>query len=220
MNLKSKINDYFKQPYFKKKFGIMLLGVVLMGFFLSFLIEVSLGTDPCSFMNLTISGRLGILFGTWQVILNSVLFIFVILLDRHQIGPGTIANMVLIGYISDFCRWVWKKTIPDFIFQEWPYRAIVFILALLCFIVAASFYMNADMGVAPYDAIPNIISNRVLKSVPFKFVRIGFDGTVLLIGFLLGGRVEICTILMVFLLGPTITAVGGFLNRRVFRFGV
>jgi uncharacterized membrane protein YczE len=220
MNLKSKINDYFKQPYFKKKFGIMLLGVVLMGFFLSFLIEVSLGTDPCSFMNLTISGRLGILFGTWQVLLNSVLFIFVILFDRHQIGPGTIANMVFIGYISDFCRWIWKKTIPDFIFQEWPYRAIVFILALLCFVVAASLYMNADMGVAPYDAIPNIISNRVLKSVPFKFIRIGFDGVVVLIGFLLGGRVEICTILMVFLLGPTITAVGGFLNRRVFRFGV
>ena len=218
MNLKNKINDYFKQPGFTKKLGIMLLGVLFMGFFLSFLIEVSLGTDPCTFMNLTISGRLGILFGTWQVILNSILFIFVILFDRHQIGPGTIANMVFIGYISDFCRWVWKKTIPDYIFQEWPYRAVVFVIALLCFVVAASLYMNADMGVAPYDAIPNIISNRVLKKVPFKFVRIGFDGTVLLIGFLLGGRIEICTVLMVFLLGPTITAVGGFLNRRVFRF--
>ncbi len=201
-----------------KKLGIMTLGVFFMGFFLSFLIEVNLGTDPCTFMNLTISRRLGILFGTWQVLLNLVLFVFVVLFDRHQIGPGTIANMVFIGYISDFCRWIWKKTIPEFVFREWPYRAVVFIVALLCFVIAASLYMNADMGVAPYDAIPNIISDRLLKSVPFKFVRIGFDGTVLLIGFLLGGRIEICTVLMVFLLGPTISAVGGFLNRKVFNF--
>ncbi len=201
-----------------KKLGIMTLGVFFMGFFLSFLIEVNLGTDPCTFMNLTISSRLGILFGTWQVLLNLVLFVFVVLFDRHQIGPGTIANMVFIGYISDFCRWIWKKTIPEFVFREWPYRAVVFIVALLCFVIAASLYMNADMGVAPYDAIPNIISDRLLKSVPFKFVRIGFDGTVLLIGFLLGGRIEICTVLMVFLLGPTISAVGGFLNRKVFNF--
>ncbi len=218
MNIGKKIDKYFHQEGFKKKFIIMALGVALMGFFLSFLIEVSLGTDPCTFMNLTISGRLGILFGTWQVLLNLVLFVFVVLFDRHQIGPGTIANMVFIGYISDFCRWVWSKTIPRFVFEQWPYRAVVFIVALLCFVVAASFYMNADMGVAPYDAIPNILSNLVFKKVPFKFVRIAFDGTVVLIGLLFGGRLEICTILMVFLLGPTITAVGKFLNKKVFKF--
>jgi uncharacterized membrane protein YczE len=218
MDFKKKINDYFHQEGFKKKFIVMLLGVVLMGVFLSFLIEVSFGTDPCTFMNLTIAGRLGILFGTWQVILNSILFILVIFFDRHQIGPGTIANMVLIGYISDFCRWLWGKLIPDFIFTAMPYRAVVFVVALLCFVVAASLYMNADMGVAPYDAVPIIINRYVLRKVPFKYIRIGFDGTVLLIGFLLGGKVEICTVLMVFLLGPTITAVGSYLNRTVFKF--
>ncbi|WP_408070515.1 YczE/YyaS/YitT family protein [Butyrivibrio sp. JL13D10] len=195
-----------------KKFKLMAIGVILMGFFLSFLIEVNLGTDPCTFMNLTISSKLGILFGTWQVILNSFLFIFVILFDRHQIGPGTVANMVLIGYISDFCRWLWKKTIPEYIFREWPYRAVVFIVALLCFVIAASLYMNANMGVAPYDAVPIILNKLVFKKVPFKIVRIAFDASVLLIGFLLGGKVEICTVLMVFLLGPTITAVGRFIK--------
>ena len=218
MSIKSKLKQYFEQPGFMKKFIVMMLGVVFMGFFLSFLIEVSLGTDPCTFMNVTISEKLHILFGTWQLILNAVLLIFVVLFDRHQIGPGTIANMVLIGYISDFCRWLWKRTIPEYIFKEMPYRAIIFIVALLCFVVAASLYMNADMGVTPYDAIPVILGERVLKKVPFKFVRIAFDGTVLLIGFLLGGRVEICTVLMVFLLGPTITAVGRFLNKHVFAF--
>ena len=218
MSISKRISDYFHQEGFKKKFAVMLTGIVFLGFFLSFLIEVNLGTDPCTFMNLTISGRLGIMFGTWQVILNAILFIFVILFDRHQIGPGTIANMVLIGYISDFCRWLWGRIIPDFIFHEWPYRGVVFVIALLGFVVSASLYMNADMGVAPYDAIPIILNSLVFKNAPFKFVRMGFDATVLFIGFILGGHLEICTVLMVYLLGPTITLVGNYLNRTVFKF--
>ncbi|WP_051204985.1 YczE/YyaS/YitT family protein [Butyrivibrio sp. VCD2006] len=216
MSIKKSIVRYCKQPGFLEKFKVMALGVFFMGFFLSFLIEVNLGTDPCTFMNVTISEKLGILFGTWQLLLNAVLFVFVLLFDRHQIGPGTIANMVFIGYISDFCRWIWKRTIPEFVFKEEPYRVLIFAVALLCFVITASLYMNADMGVSPYDAMPNILSERIFKDVPFKFVRIGFDGLVVLIGVLLGGRIEPCTILMVFLLGPTITTVGGFLHQRVF----
>ncbi|WP_051656729.1 YczE/YyaS/YitT family protein [Butyrivibrio sp. AE3004] len=218
MSITEKIKQYFQKPGFAKKFWIMALGVFFMGFFLSFLISVNLGTDPCTFMNVTVSDRLGIMFGNWQLFINFILFIFVILFDRHQIGPGTIANMVFIGYIADFCRWIWKRTIPDYFFREWPYRGIVFIICLLCFVVAASLYMNADMGVSPYDAIPNILSQRVFKKVPFKFVRICFDATALLIGLFLGGMLEPCTVLMVFLLGPTITFVGNFLNQKVFKF--
>ncbi len=212
------INKYKNDPDFKKKFAVMMLGIFFMGFFLSFLLKVDLGTDPCSFMNVTIAERLNILFGTWQFLLNLILFVFVILFAKNLIGPGTLANMFLIGYIADFFRWLFGKIIPDYIFTQWPYRGIVFIIALICFIIAASFYMNADMGVAPYDAIPMIISDRVLKKIPFKYIRMGFDGTVLFIGFLFGGKVEIASVLMVFLLGPTITFVGGFLNRHVFKF--
>ncbi len=214
----SYINNCKSDKNFTKKFVLMLLGVFFMGFFLSFLINVNLGTDPCTFMNVTISERLHILFGTWQLLLNAVLIIIVIIFARNQIGPGTIANMVFIGYIADFFRWVWSKTIPDYVFTTWPYRGIVFALALIAFVIAASFYMNADMGVAPYDAMPIIISEKLLKKIPFKFIRMGFDGSIVIIGILFGGRVEIATILMVFLLGPTITAVGRFVNRHILGF--
>ncbi len=214
----SYINNCKSDKNFTKKFCLMCLGVFFMGFFLSFLINVNLGTDPCTFMNVTISERLHILFGTWQLLLNAVLIIIVIIFARNQIGPGTIANMVFIGYIADFFRWVWSKTIPDYVFTTWPYRGIVFALALIAFVIAASFYMNADMGVAPYDAMPIIISEKLLKKIPFKFIRMGFDGSIVIIGILFGGRVEIATILMVFLLGPTITAVGRFVNRHILGF--
>lgn len=205
--------NYLKQSGLKRRVGIMLLGVFLMGFFLSFLIPINLGTDPCTFMNVTISGRLGILFGTWQLLLNLVLIIIVFISEYRYIGPGTIANMVLIGYISDFFKWVWSNIIPDTCFTDMPSRAVIFVITLAGFIVSASLYMNADVGVAPYDAMPLIVHDKFLKKVPFKFVRIGYDFLVIIIGCLFGGTPNIGIILMALALGPVITAVGKKLSR-------
>lgn len=214
--IKEFFTEYFKQPNFKKRLIVMNIGVFLMGFFLSFLIKVDLGTDPCTFMNWTISEKFGILFGTWQLLLNAVLFVFVILFGRNQIGFGTIANMVFIGYIVNFFNWVWEKTIPEYYFTDMPYRGVIFALALFCFIISVSFYINANMGVSPYDAMPQIISEKVLKKVPFAVIRICYDFLVIVIGILFGGKPNIGIVLMALFLGPVITVVGKFLNKHVF----
>ena len=194
----------------------MLIGVFLMGFFLSFLIKVDLGTDPCTFMNLTISRRLGVLLGTWQLLLNSVLFVFVLIWGRKFIGLGTIANMVFIGYIADFFCFVWDKTIPSEYFTDMPSRAVIFVLALFCFIIAVSFYINANMGVSPYDAMPQIISEKVIKKVPSFAVRMLYDFIVIVVGILFGGVPNIGIVLMALFLGPVISVVGKYLNKLVF----
>ncbi len=214
--LKQTLKDYIHQPNFKKRLIVMNIGVFLMGFFLSFLIKVDLGTDPCTFMNWTVSEKLGILFGTWQLILNAVLFIFVLLFGRNQIGAGTIANMVFIGYIANFFKWLWEKILPEHYFTDMPTRAVIFVLALLCFIISVSFYINANMGVSPYDAMPQIISEKVLKKVPYAVIRIAYDFLVIAIGVALGGKPNIGIVLMALFLGPVITVVGKFLNKHVF----
>lgn len=214
--MKEFLENYFLQKDFKKRMILMCVGVFFMGFFLSFLIKVDLGTDPCTFMNLTLSRAIGISFGTWQLILNAILFIFVILFGRKFIGFGTIANMVFIGYIADFFVWLWEKCIPENYFTDMPYRAVIFLLALFMFIVAVSFYINANMGVSPYDAIPQIISERVFKKVPFAVVRICFDFLVIIIGVIFKGTPNIGIVLMALFLGPIISVVGKFINKFLF----
>ncbi len=201
---------------FFKRLCVMLIGVFFMGFFLSFLIKVDLGTDPCTFMNLTISRKIGMMFGTWQLILNTVLFIIVLIYGRRQIGLGTIANMVLVGYVADFFVWLWEKFIPENYFTNWPSRAAIFAIALFLFIIAVSFYMNADMGVAPYDAMPMIISERVIPKVPFFVIRMCYDFLVIIIGILFGGTPNIGIVLMALFLGPVISIIGKFLNKHIF----
>ena len=53
--IKKTFLNYISQPDFKKRLIVMNIGVFLMGLFLSLLIKVDLGTDPCTFMNWTIS---------------------------------------------------------------------------------------------------------------------------------------------------------------------
>lgn len=200
--------EYTHQQAFAKKFMLMLIGVLCMGFFLSFLIEVDLGTDPCTFMNVAISRKFGILFGTWQLLLNAVLFLIVIRYDIRQIGFGTFANMLFIGYVADFCRWLWSKLLPREFFTTFPYRGAIFAVAIVCFVISVAIYMNTNMGVAPYDAFPIIVHDRLLKNIPFKYVRMGYDFLAIIIGCLLGGKPNIGIVIMALLLGPAISFVG------------
>ena len=215
----NRLNKYVKGENFTKRFIIMMIGIFFLGFWLSFLIRVNLGTDPCSFMNLTVSRRLGILFGTCQVILNAVLFVIVIFFGREYIGFGTIANMLFIGYIADFFGWIWDNNIPSSFFTNTPTRILTFVISFSMFVVSASLYMNADMGLAPYDAVPLMIKKYILKSIPFAIIRICYDFTAVLVGVLFGGIPNIGIILMSLFLGPVITAVGRLLSRYIFHSG-
>lgn len=198
----------------RRNIALCLGAVFGMGFFLSFLILCGLGTDPFTFMNVSVSDRLHMTFGNWQLLLNVFLFIPVILKGRDQIGLGTLANMVGIGYISDFFRWLWGQVLPETVFTDFPVRAVLFAVTLAGFIVSAAVYMNADMGVAPFDADATLLS-RLFPRIPFMFVRMAWDASTIVIGMLCGGVPTAGAVIMVFALGPIITAVGNFLRKKV-----
>lgn len=63
---------------------LTLISVIMMGFAISFLNLVDLGTDPFTYMNLSIAGRFGISFGNWQVFLNILMFLPVIFLTAGK----------------------------------------------------------------------------------------------------------------------------------------
>ena len=213
----------FKQfivPNFGKRLAFMLPAVILMGVFVSILVEIGWGTDPASFMNLNIASALGWGLGNTEVLVYGLMLIFTIIFGVEMIGFGTLANMILIGYIVDFCRWVWKNIGFTQILNEGNFalRVGIFALTLFCFVVVAAVYINAQMGVAPYDAIPNILSGWVPK-MPFALLRIIFDMSAVVIGVIAGklsGGIQgsiIGSILMSLLLGPVISLVGKPLKK-------
>ena len=145
------------------------------------------------------------------------MFVIVVIWDRRVIGFGTIANMVFVGYISDFFVWLWSKVIPSAVFTDASYLALkiaLFAVSLILFAAAASFYINAQMGLSPYDALATLIGK--------KLNRIAFDMTAVVVGVLvsLGTNISIKTALigsiaMGLLLGPMIQLVGRFTRSKL-----
>ena len=122
--------------------------------------------------------------------------------------------MFLVGYSIDFFSWIWAKVLPADLFTSMGVRIAVLIPALVLFILAASFYMDVDMGTAPYDAVSFIISTH-LPNVSFRVIRIVYDFVVTAIAVLLGGKLGIVTVLMVITLGPVIEWLGNIMKQHL-----
>ena len=210
--MKEFIQGMYQKTHFTKRLIAVILAVIVMGFALSWLVLVDLGTDPCTSMNLAISHKLGMSIGNWQALFNSFLFIFVILWCRENIGFGTLANMFLVGYSLDFFSWLWGRVLPEGAFSSMAVRIGVLFPALLLFVLSAAVYMDVELGTAPYDAIPFLVSKK-LPNVPFRVIRMAFDFTVIVLSLIFGGKVGIVTILMALTLGPVIAWAGKHMER-------
>ena len=199
-----------RRPRMERRVPALFVAVTLMGFGVAMFNLLGFGADPCTVMNMGLSRTLGIPFGTLQLLVNCLLILIVIRYDAGRIGLGTLANMVLVGYVAQFFMAVIDR-MPALSMLTLPSRLIIFVPTLLLFLMAASTYMCVDMGVAPYDAIPQIIAART--GWPFRLVRMAWDFVMMLGGFLLGSVVGLVTIGITLFLGPLVAWMAGYVRR-------
>jgi uncharacterized membrane protein YczE len=175
--------------------------VLIMGISVSASIYSGLGTDPCTCINLGISGKIGVPYWLWQCIFNAILFLFPLIFSRKLIGFGTVVSMFFVGIVADMLRnTLYRAFLPA---QPAVWVRIVFMLAGALFLgIGASFYMVPSLGVSPYDSIPLILKEHL--PFEFRWIRVTYDVTAVIIGWLLGSAVGIGTVLVAFGLGPMI----------------
>lgn len=179
------------------------MGVLLIGIAISFLRLADLGTDPFTTFNLGFSSWLGMRFGTFLVISNVVMLIFVFFTARKYIGLGTVFNILLVGNLSDL--------VLSFVQHSWGsidilgMRIIVSLLSIVLLALGAALYIAADLGVAPYDALPVIAETKSNGRISFQVTRIALDIFCAVVGgFIFGATLGVSTIILAFLMGPLI----------------
>ena len=176
-----------------------------MGFCVAMLDRIRFGTDPCSCFNMGFSRVIGWSFGTWQMTCNILLFLIVIRFDTTRIGLGTFFNAVCVGYIAEFFMFLLdffpalNASLPLLA------RTLIFLPVGILFLVVVAIYIVVDMGVAPYDAMPQIISAKT--GVPFVITRTCWDLAFVLGGFFAGSAVGPMTLLVAFGMGPMVSVV-------------
>lgn len=138
------------------------------------------GVDAFTCMNLGISGYLGMVFGTWQMMVNAVILLVVFFTVRRCIGAGTIVNMVCVGYGADLICWLFQDVWQ--VEMTLPLRILALLLGCLFAGLGVAFYMVAEMGIAPYDSVALIIEKMTKGKIPFQYARVLSDVTVVLVG--------------------------------------
>lgn len=196
----------------------MLVSVIIMGICVSILVMTQFGPDPASAMNYGMAKVTGLTFGTYQLCFNIVVFLFILACDRTLIGPGSFGNMILVGYAADATTWIVDKVFGTTQIVGDINRFCIMIPALLIFVAAAAVYMNCGLGTAPYDALVFLIHKRLSrkpgKEIPYRMVRMIYDGAVTAFALCIGGEVGLVTVLMVVLLGPAVDWVGHLTTKK------
>lgn len=202
---------FLRPEKFKMRLFLTIAGVLVQGFGLSWLIRLNMGTDAFTNFMLGCDIYMPTSFGTTQLIMNLLMFIYVIAFGRDMIGYGTIANMVFLGYIVDFFGFFWDRILPTGFFDVRWIAWFVLVPAFALFILGAATYMSAGLGASPYDGIPFILSGQLKK--PFKYVRMAWDISFMILGYLLGGGFGVVTIVLAFFAGPIINGVKKQVDR-------
>lgn len=206
---------FSKEKMKKDNIIMMFTGVIGMGIFLSFLLNVDFGVDTATFLNNSIAERTHLPLGTIMILMNSICLVPQLIFGRDLIHLGTIANMTMIGYIADFCRFLENRYLPAAMFQVLGWRILTFAVSLFLFLICVALYMNADLGQVPFDSIAIMVSRGF--HLPFMLVRMVWDFLLIAGGLLAGGKLHIATVILALTVGPAVTAVGKVINKMLGR---
>ncbi len=204
-----KVKEYLKKN--RRRIMMSLCGVIICAVSVGVFKLAALGVDPFQSFMAGLDALIPIEFGTLYVIVNAILLLFSLIVDRHNIGIATFINLFLLGYITQFTFDLLQKWIPD---PSMIVRILCLIIGIVVICFGSALYMTADLGVSTYDAVAIVMSSK-WKLGKFKYIRICTDLVCVVIGcilFVMAGNAigkiptiaGIGTIITAFFMGPLI----------------
>ena len=201
-----------------KRLILFFIGMSIIQFGVALFLKTSIGSDPftvfteglATVLDKTalkdfsivhmIAGRAEVTPGVANMIILIVLFIGILIVDMKRIKIGTLICVVGVGPIID----LGVKAVSYFPIDSANIFVKMLLVLLGCFIIAVGFSIisASDIGVAPNDIVPFIIKDKL--NCQYRWVRIGFDATFLIIGFIFGGTIGVGTIIAMLATGPFI----------------
>lgn len=218
------IKDMFAQHNMVKRIILTIISIIVMGFGIALFNVSGFGVDPFTSMNMNVSSTLGIGYGTYQLIVNAVIIVFVVIFaHRGLIGVGTAINMIGVGYSCELFSSLIAPMIGDNIIVRICLLAAGIIV--LCF--SCSLFFVSNIGVGPYDSVGFMISNAT--KIHYKWVRVMTDIAVIIIGLVVSGgftalmrgdlsgvkNIGIGTIITAFMMGPLVNFFSKHVSSKI-----
>lgn len=175
-----------------KRFSRLILGLFLYAVGIYFCVQANIGLAPWDAFSMGFSLLTGMSFGN-IVVLSGIAIIGIDFLLKEKIGFGTLLNAILIGKFMDLIAWF------DLIPRLTNFWGGLGLLLLGQFIIslASYLYIGSALGCGPRDALMVALCKRFPKA-SVGVIRAALEGSVLLIGALLGAKVGIGTVISLF----------------------
>ena len=183
-------------------------GLVLFGTGLWLGLVADLGVGPWDVLTGGLSQQLGTPFGRTAIAI-SVVVLLIGLAAKVRVGPGTLANVVVIGAVVDVLL---ATGLLDDLGDEPPaLRLFATLLGIACVATGSALYLGAHLGPGPRDGLMVALHTRTGWRV--GTCRALLECTVLVLGVLLGGPVGVGTLLFALGIGPAVQLAFSLLRQ-------
>ena len=167
-------------------------GLVLYGVSSAMLVLAGFGLDPWDVFHQGLSRTIGLGIGTWSILVGAAVLLLWIPL-RQRPGFGTLSNVVMIGGSLN----VTLAVVP--VPQLMAVRVLILVAGVVLNGVATGCYIGAGLGPGPRDGV---MTGLAARGHSIRVVRTAIELTVLAIGFGLGGKVGVGTLVYAVSIGP------------------
>ena len=175
------------------------VGLFLFAFGIVLLLESELGLSPWDVLNQGVSEHTSLSFGTANIAIAVVVLVLAWALGA-RIGPGTVANAILIGLMVDGLLAI---DVVDALSESSLTARISFmVVGILIIGIGSGLYIGAGLGAGPRDSLMLVAARRA--GVRIGTARVTIEVVVTVAGFALGGTVGIGTLAFAFGIGPAV----------------
>ncbi len=179
-----------------KKFIRLIFGLYIYALGLVLCIYANIGLAPWDAFAIGISKVAGISYGNVSILIGITIVIALFFLLKEKIGFGTILNAILIGFFSDLI--IDSKIIPYM--QNFFTGVLMLVTGQILACIASYLYIGVGLGAGPRDSLM-IGLGKKFSNIPIGIVRGSIEATVLFIGWILGAKVGLGTVIYVFSIG-------------------
>ena len=190
------------------RWASLCLGLFLFSSGIVLLLESKLGLAPWDVLNQGVSEQTSLSFGTANIAIAVVVLVLAWALGA-RIGPGTIANAILIGLMVEGLLAI--DAVGALSESTLVLRIMFLGAGILIIAVGSGFYIGAGLGAGPRDSLMLVAARRA--GVRISTSRVAIEVAVTVVGFALGGTVGIGTLAFAFGIGPVVELSFWILER-------
>lgn len=177
-------------------------GVLLVGVGVAFNNCAGFGNDPVGIVYdgiRSISGMNQAQLGMASNAVNIVLLVFLFFVGKRYVSVGTFVYLLPYGFCVDLGNFLYGLHGAS---EDIWVRVVFSMLGCVLLSLGVAIYITVDIGVDPFTGVVLVLRDVLKKE--YRYVKIGFDLTMVILGTLLGGRLGVVTVVTALAVGPVI----------------